>query len=250
MRAIFTLVRRELASYLVTWTGYILIAAAAFLMGWSFVVMLVQLRLQSSPMPVTELFFGTQYFWFILLLTAPLITMRLFAAEKLSGTFETLMTTPVRDGQVVAAKFIAALIFFLLLWTPLVACLLVAARFTGGGVALDAGTLGGALFGLVLLGALFLAIGCFASALTRSQIVAAMTSLVICLGLFLLSFLSESLATATGWVGRLLACAALANYMDDFSRGIVDTRPVVFCLSLTAFFLFLTLRVVESRRWS
>ena len=81
-------------------------------------------------MPVTELFYATPFFWLILLLAAPVITMRLFAQEKFSGTFETLMTTPVSDLQVVLAKFTAALLFYLVMWLPLLACMFVVRHYT------------------------------------------------------------------------------------------------------------------------
>ena len=111
MQAYLTLTRRELAGFFLSLTGYVIIAAATFLIGCSFVVMLAKLGTEPQLMPVTELFYMTPFFWLILLLAVPVITMRLFALEKFSGTFETLMTTPVSDMQVVAAKFTAALFF-------------------------------------------------------------------------------------------------------------------------------------------
>ena len=115
MRAYWTLVRRELAGFFLSLSGYVIIAAALVLMGLSFVVILEKLQ-KPTIIPVTELFYITPFFWLILLLTTPVITMRLFALEKFSGTFETLMTTPVSDLQVVAAKFTAALVFYVLMW--------------------------------------------------------------------------------------------------------------------------------------
>jgi len=249
MRAYLTLTRRELASYFVSWTGYAIIAAAAFLMGLSFVVILVKLRLQSTPMPATEVFHATQFFWLILLLSAPVITMRLFAHEKATGTFETLMTTPVHDGQVVLAKFTAALLFYLVMWTPLAACLGLVRHYASDPAALDAGAIGGTFLGILLLGALFLSVGCFGSALTRSQIVAAMVGLAGGVGLFLAGFLLDRVELQTGWQSEAFYCLALGDHMQDFARGVVDTRPVVFYLSGTALFLFFTLRVLEGRRW-
>jgi ABC-2 type transport system permease protein len=111
MQAYLALTRRELAGYFMSLTGYLIMAAAMFLMGFSFVVLLVKLRQDPTPMPLTELFYITPFFWLILLLSVPVITMRLFAQEKASGTFETLMTTPVSDLHVVLAKFSAALFF-------------------------------------------------------------------------------------------------------------------------------------------
>jgi ABC-2 type transport system permease protein len=249
MRVYWTLARRELGGYFLSLTGYIIIAAALFLMGHVFVVMLQKLQQESTPMPVTELFYNTEYFWLILLPTTPLITMRLFALEKFSGTFETLMTTPVKDLEVVLAKFSAALAFYGLMWLPLVGCMLIVRHYTSDTSALDAGTVMSTFLGILLLGAMFVALGCFASALTRNQAVAAMISLVFGLSLFLLAFLADRFADTASWQAQALACFTLFDQMHDFARGVVDTRAVVLYVSLTCFFLFLTLRVVESRRW-
>jgi len=248
MRTYWTLVRRELASFFLSLTGYIIIAAALFLMGYSFVIILVKLQ-KPMPMstPITELI--TPFFWLLLLLTTPMITMRLFALEKFSGTFETLMTAPVSDFQVVAAKFSAALLFYALMWLPLLGCLLVVQHYAGGKTILDGGVIGGTFLGILLLGGLFVSLGCCASALTQSQVIAAMISLVFGTGIFLLSYLASQLSAQETWQSQVLGCFALFDQMRYFARGVVDTRPVVLLVSLTLFFLFLTLRVVESRRW-
>jgi len=250
MQVYFTLVRRELAAYFVSVTGYVILAAAAFLLGWSFDVLLGSLQSDPTPMPITEVFYETLMFWVILLLMAPVITMRLFAHEKAAGTFETLMTTPVSDLQVVAAKFTGACVFFMVLWVPLLACLWIVHHFGGSPVGLDAGALGATFLGIFLMGAVFIAVGCLASALTRTQMVAAMVSLAAGFSLFMASFLPErAVGGGEGWRAQLLACFAFRDQMRDFVRGAVDTRPVVFYLSLTFFLLFLTLRVLEMRRW-
>ena len=249
MHAYWTLFRRELSGYFFSMTGYIIIAAAMFLLGLSFVDLLKQLQNEATPMPVTELFYATWFFWLILLLTTPVITMRLFALEKFSGTFETLMTTPVSDMQVVLAKFSAALVFYAVMWLPLLGCMLVVRRYTNEPSAVDAGLLTSTFLGILLLGSIFLSLGCCASALTRSQVTAAMISLVLSASIFLLSVLADQLPGHVSWQSQVLACFALFDRMHDCARGVLDTRLVVFCLSLTVFFLFLTLRVVESRRW-
>ena len=249
MQSYLTLTRRELASYFVSWIGYVIIAAAAFLIGLSYVALLGLLRLQASPVPVTEVFYATDFFWLIMLPAAPVITMRVFALEKSSGTFETLMTTPVGDLQVVLAKFTAALVFYFAMWTPLLGCTFSLRYFTHDPSAWDPGALGGTMIGIVLLGCLFLSVGCLGSALTRNQIVAVMISSAGVIGLFMMNWLLDRVELSAGWLGQAAYCVALVDHMQDFARGVVDTRAVVFCLSLTAFFLFLTLRVVESRRW-
>jgi ABC-2 type transport system permease protein len=108
---------------------------------------------------------------------------------------------------------------------------------------------GGTFLGILLLGGLFVSLGCFASALTRSQVIAAMISLVCSTSVFLLGYVASQLPTQETWQAQVLACFALFEQMHDFARGVVDTRPVILLVSLTLFFLFLTLRVVESRRW-
>jgi ABC-2 type transport system permease protein len=250
MRVYWTLVRRELAGFFLSLTGYVIIAAALFLMGYSFVIILGKLQ-KPLPlsMPVTELFYNTQFFWLLLLLTTPVITMRLFALEKFSGTFETLMTTPVTDFQVVAAKFTAAILFYLLMWLPMLGCLLVVHHYAGGTDVLDGGVVGGTLLGILLLGGLFISLGCCASALTRSQVIAAMISLVFGASVFLLGYLANHPPAQETWQSQVLGCFDLFKQMRDFARGVMDTRPVVLLVSLTLFFLFLTLRAVESRRW-
>jgi len=249
MHAYWTLTRRELSGYFLSMTGYVIIAAAMFLLGFSFVDLIRQLQQESTPMPVTELFYMTWFFWLILLLTTPAITMRLFALERFSGTFETLMTTPVTDRQVVLAKFTAALVFYALMWLPLLGCTLMVRLYTNEPSAFDVGVAGSTFAGILLVGGLFLSLGCCASALTRSQVTAAMISLVMCAGLFLLSILADQLPAGDTWQSKALASFALFQQMHDCARGVVDTRMVVFCLTATLFFLFLTLRIVESRRW-
>jgi ABC-2 type transport system permease protein len=250
MGACWILTRRELGAYFLSLTGYIIIAAALFLVGFNFVEMIQGLQQEPTTKPITEIFFSDSLvFWFILVLTTPVITMRLFALEKFSGTFETLMTTPVSDLQVVLAKFFAAMLFYILMWLPLLGCVFTVRHLTGDAAAFDFGNVGATFLGILLIGSLFISLGCCASALTRSQVAAAMMGLALGATLFLLGYLARALPVQTDWQTRTLACFAFFDQMRDFARGVVDTRPVVFFVSLTGFFLFLTLRIVESRRW-
>jgi ABC-2 type transport system permease protein len=252
MRIFLTLTRRELGAFFVSVTGYVIITAVTLLIGLSFVMLIKNMGSDPFLMPVTELFFNSQLFWFILILVAPVITMRLFALEKASGTYETLMTTPVGDLQVVAAKFAAAIIFYTLMWLPTFVCLFIVAHFTNQASALDRGMACGMFLGIFLSGSMFLSIGCLTSSLTRSQVTAAMMSLAVGVTLLIVAYLANSqVIPATGeWqMASVLYYFNLFKQMEDFTRGVVDTRTVIFYLSLTLFFLFLTLRVVESRRW-
>jgi len=121
-------------------------------MGLSFVDLLTLLQGEPTSVPVTQLFYSTEYFWLILLLTTPIITMRLFALEKFSGTFETLMTAPVSDLQVVLAKFTAAMIFYMFMWLPSLGSILVLRHYINHPDAFDGGLIGSTFLGIFLLG--------------------------------------------------------------------------------------------------
>jgi ABC-2 type transport system permease protein len=249
MRVFLTLVRRELGGFFVSMNGYVLLGATLLLLGVSFSLLAQLLNTDASDVPITELFYKAQFFWLVLLVVSPLITMRSFAFEKHTGTYETLMTAPVSDLQVVLAKFCGVLLFYVLLWLPLMAYPWLLHQFTGDPALVDPGTLGATYLGLLLFGLLFMSMGVFASALTRSQIIAAMIALALGLGLFLLSFVSYINPPRADWQSRLYAHISMVEHMLDFSRGVIDTRAVTFYATGTVFFLFLTLKAVESRRW-
>jgi len=249
MQAYLTLVRRELGMFFNSFIGYAVIAAVLFVLGFSFVDVLNKINGSPTTAPLTELFYSTFYFWLILLLTAPVITMRSFAAERSSGTYETLMTAPVGDVQVVLAKFTGALVFYCLTWLPLLCCHLVVRRFSDQEVGLELSTAASTYLGIILIGSLYMAVGCLASALTRSQVVAAIIAMALGLTLFVLGLRTLVPIPSESWSGPIFEYIAMSKHMDLFARGIVDTRPFVYYLSFTVFFLFLTLKVVESRRW-
>ena len=249
MKIFWTLLRRELSAFFFSLTGYVIIAAVTLLSSLGFVVLLTTLGSNPFTTTVTEMFYSTYFFWLIVLLVSPVITMRLFALEKASGTFETLMTTQVSDLQVIAAKFVAAIVFYLVTWLPMLACLFIVRHFTNQPGALDAGTVGGMYLGIFLTGCVFLSLGCFASAISQSQMASAMISFVLGVSLFSLGYLAKSVPVTAQWQTQVLSCFSLFDQMNDFARGVVDTRTVIFYVSATFFFLFLTLRVVECRRW-
>jgi ABC-2 type transport system permease protein len=249
MKIFTALLRRELSAFFFSVTGYVIVASATFLNGLGFVVLMFTMGNDAVTAPLTELFYQAYIFWLIVLLATPVITMRLFALEKATGTFETLMTTPVGDLQVVAAKFAASLFFYMVMWLPLLACLFIVQRFTSQ-PGLDPGAVGGMFLGIFLTGCLFLSLGCFASALTRSQMAAAMIAVVLGVCLFTFGFLARAIPEgAPQWQSQMIAYFGLFDHMDNFARGVVDTRAVIFYLSATFVFLFLTLRAIESRRW-
>jgi ABC-2 type transport system permease protein len=249
MNVFRALVRRELSAFFQGPTGFIIIAAVMFLIGLGFIVVLSGLNGEATPMPVTQVFYGTYFFWVILLLIAPVITMRSFAMERASGTYETLMTAPIGDWQVVLSKFTGALIFYMILWLPLLACSIVVRLYVGESAVLGLGTMLTSALGILMVGSLYMSIGCFASALTRNQAVAAVSGFALGAALFFAGFFSYFAGDRTDWLSQLARHISLANHMESFTRGVIDLGSIVFFLSLTGLFLYLTHKAVESRRW-
>lgn len=251
MQAFWALVRRELGTFFKSWIGYVIIAGAMFLIGFSFWSLLEALKGDptATSVSVTQLFYETLYFWYVVLIVAPLITMRSFAQEKSSGTYETLMTTPVGDGQVVLAKFVGAMLFYLVLWLPLLACVGIVRYYSNDPSALDPAAVATTYLGILLVGGVYLSLGIFTSAITKSQIIAAMVSFAVGFTLLMLSSLAPTVASQSSWTAQFVAHVSLVEHMRDFAQGIVDSRPVVLYLTLTSFFLFLSWKSVESRRW-
>jgi ABC-2 type transport system permease protein len=250
MRAFATLLRRELSSYFISLTGYAIMAAVLLLVGASCVTMIEAVN-NDDPIhvPLAELFFRTQFFWLVLLLATPVITMRLFALEKFSGTFETLMTAPVRDIEVVLAKYTAALAFYALVWLPPLGALQLVHHSTAPDLPFAWWPLASTFLGILTLGASFLAMGYLASSLTRSQIIAATLSFALGAALFLVSVLKFSVGIHAGRAAEVVNYISVFGQLEDFVRGVVDTKALVFHASLTVLCLFLTLKAVESRRW-
>ena len=249
MNVFRALIRRALSIFFQGPTGFIIISAVLFLIGLGFLVVLYGLNGEATPMPVTQIFYETYFFWLILLLIAPAITMRSFAMERASGTYESLMTAPVGDWQVVLSKFTGALIFYMILWTPLLVCSIVVRFYVGESAVLGFGTMFTTSMGILMIGSLYVSIGCFASALTQNQAVAAVGSFAIGAALFFTGFFSYFSGDRTDFFSLLARHISLANHMESFTRGILDLGAIIFFLSLTSLFLYLTHKVVESRRW-
>jgi ABC-2 type transport system permease protein len=178
----------------------------------------------------------------ILLLLMPLVTMRLFAEERRSGTIELLLTYPIRDGAVLLGKYLAALAMYgVMLALTLVYPALVL-YFTR----VEWGVLATGYLGLLLMGATFLAVGIFASSLTENQIVAS----VITFGVLLIFWvIGWSADYAGGPWGRVLSHISLLEHFDSFAKGVLDTKDILYYVNFTIVALFLTLRSLEARRW-
>lgn len=234
---------RELRAYFLSPMAYLIMA---FLLAANGVVFALILSFLNDPLappgrPLDLFFGGTLFFWLVVVFTAPVVTMRLFSEELRSGSIEVLLTAPVGETQVVLGKYFAALVFWVVLWLPTVAYAVVVSVYSP----LDWGVVAAGYLGIFLIGALFLAVGTFASALTSSQIVAAVVSfalLVVLFGASLVEYLvqSEELREIFGYL-------SIPRHMEELARGIVDTRRPAFYLTTAAFFLFLTTRVLAVR---
>lgn len=178
----------------------------------------------------------------ILLLMLPLLTMRLYAEEKKTGTIELLFTYPVSDASVLVGKFAATVVLLLLMLAGTLPFLVILETM----VDLEWGIVGSGYLGVVLLGSGFIALGIFTSSLTENQIVAA----VISFGALLLFWAVGWAKAVTGpALGAVLEHLSIIDHLDRFTQGLIDTRDVVFYVLFILFWLFLTLRFLNSRFW-
>ena len=247
MRAFLTIWRRELAAYFLSPIAYVTTIFFLVLLGFSFWLLASFLVDGPAGLAVMQVLFDSLFFWIAILIVVPVITMRLFADEKRSGTIEMLMTAPVTDTQVVMGKYAGALCFFIIMWLPTLSFAYILRAFSPLTVTIDFGPMLGGYLGALLVGAFYIAIGVFASALTSNQIIAAIVSFVL-FGVYFFAGLF-TYAARTDWVQDAAGYISALAHMTDFSQGIIDSRPVVFYLSCTVFMLFAAVKVVESRKW-
>jgi ABC-2 type transport system permease protein len=249
MRIFFILLRKELKSFFYSPLAYIVMALLTLLNGVPFVLSLVVMRAGERQHSLVYLAFNSTWFWFAYLLLFPLITMRLFAEEQKLGTIETLLTAPVRTSQVVLAKFFAALIFYAFLWVPSLGNFLAFEWIAGESAAYTPGAFLGSYLILLLMGTLYIAVGCLASALTSNQIVAAFVALSLVLLHFFMGFLHLFTSRIPAAVSERVTYVSSFEHMRSFSAGLIDSRPIVYYLSFAAILLVLTQRVLDYRKW-
>lgn len=241
MKSIALIIRREIGAYLRSPLGYVVIAVLLLLDGLLFNTRAMgdSKRLSAD---VLSAFF--EYSSGITMTAALFLSMRLLAEERQNGTLTLLFGSPVRDYQIVAGKFIASLLFLsgmVLLTVYMPMLVMVHGKITRGQI--SAGYLG-----LVLIGAMALSIGLFASALTKSQLVAILGGagitavLIICW--LLSSYIDRPFSEIFTWL------AMWNKHFPPFMRGIINSQDVIYYVSMTYFFLFSTTRVLEARRWT
>lgn len=235
--------RRELQATFGSVVAYVLLAVFLLLSGYFFYSDLIFILLMSEFTPTTAL-----WQWVFLdmrmvtMLVLPLVTMRSFAEEKKLGTMELLWTYPVRDGEILAGKFLAATAFFFVMLAPTaIPCALLYAFQP-----FDVAPLLVAYFGLILLGLAFIACGLFVSSTTENQVVSAMVTYGILVFFWFLTWNEEAANQAAL---RIMLGLSLFDRFFNFTRGVIDTRDVAFFALFVCFFLFLTWQSLASRKW-
>lgn len=238
MNNIMTMARRELGAYFLSPIAYVVGAMFLFTTGLVFGLGVFAPGAESSLRYLFD-------FWILLILTLvlPMLTMRLMSDELRSGTIETLMTAPVTEVEVILGKFVGATLFYLALIATLLVYPLVLSVY--GDV--DVSLLLCNYLGLILLGTLYIAVGLFFSTCTRHQVLAVLlTAGVLAFMTFAFYQLSQQVE---GTVRVLMQQLSIRTHFHDFVRGMVDMNHVVFFLSLSGLFLFVTIKRLEMRRW-
>jgi ABC-2 type transport system permease protein len=254
MTGVWAVLRKELTIYFTTPIFYILGFFFLLLGGYFFysnTVYYSLLSFQGAQNPQLAAMLNPQQMVFrplfgtlaiVLLMMVPLLTMRLLAEEKRSGTAELLFTYPLNDWAVILGKFLAALLVYAILLLGTVAYPALFAYMAP----LDWGPIAGGYLGLFLLGGAFLSLGLFASSLTENQIVAAVVAFALLLLFWLVGWQQE---LGSSGLGGVFGALSLLEHFDNFVRGVIDTKDLIYYLSFMYFFLFLTKRQLESRRW-
>jgi ABC-2 type transport system permease protein len=254
VRNVLAVAKREIRAYFTSPLAYVVIGMFLLISGYFFYSIFAYFNLVSFQ-AMSDPYFAQQLnltegvlrplvhnMTVIMLLMLPILTMRLFSEEKRMGTIELLLTLPVRDVEVVVGKFAAAMgVLAVMLGATAVYPLLMAAFGDP-----ETGPILTGYLGLLLLGGSFLSLGIFVSSLTENQIVSAVATF----GTLLLLWVIGWAATfASPEVGSVLSEISVIDHFENFAKGVLDTKDVVFYLVFSALFLFLTVRSVESQRW-
>jgi len=238
--------RKELAGYLIQPLGWVVLTLFLLVQGYAFYLFLAVPQAARATSAMQLFFGGTFFHWLFVIVVVATITMRSLAEERRSGTLETLMTAPVTELQVVLGKYVAAVAFYACLWLPTATYVLLVWLFAPPG-ALDLGPILSAYLGCLVIGAACISVGVLASALVRSQLVAALLCCVALASLLLAGLLEATITTSTA--RRVIHQLNLFAHMDDFARGVVDTRHLVLHGSLVVFCLTAAVLALGRRKW-
>lgn len=249
MKHFLTLLSHEVRMLLVSPSTYIVAMSFLAFMGFIFTGILESYSKAPQELSPANVFF--QFFWFPVLFMVPLLTMKCLAEERRLGTIETLLTTPVTTTEVVLGKYTAAYLLYLAFWGATAGFFYILHKFVGDTRFIDVGPLVGGYIFIAVSGLFFVAIGVFASSLSRNQAVAG----VICFVLLVAVIAGTNFLADSSWLNRdlLVPVREAADYMrviahrDDFTRGVVDTRQLLYYLSGTVLALIFSILGVEAK---
>ena len=242
----FTLFIKEIKGFLTSLIGYIVMIVFLVMTGLFLWVFPLEFNVLDFGFANLDGLFMLAPFVFLFLV--PAITMRSFADEKRSGTLELLMTQPLTDLQIVLAKFFAGVVLVIVSVLPTFIYFYSVYHLGLPKGNLDSGSIWGSYLGLVFLGAGFVAIGIFASSLTDNQIVSFILALFISFMLYM-GFEFIYTFVISGKTGLIIQSLGLSAHYSSMSRGVIDTRDVIYFISVSALFILLTKVSLESRKW-
>ncbi|HEX2938993.1 MAG TPA: ABC transporter permease subunit [Ruminiclostridium sp.] len=229
--------KREIKSYFTSAIGYIFITVFVFFASWFFVS--YNLAYDSSDLSSV---FASMLLIYVFII--PILTMRTFSDEKRQKTDQALLTAPVNLTGIVMGKFLAALTIYAIgLFSYVIFALIVGASAT-----LDTWSVVGNIVAMLLVGAAFISIGIFISNLTESQVISAVAGIIVLLVLFLLDTFAN--VSSVPFINNIISAISINNRYSKFAAGIFNLSDAVFYLSIAVSFVFLTVRLLEKRRWS
>ncbi len=241
---ISVLVCKDLKSLFYSPIAYALGAIFSLLNGYTFWIIINILNNPNGEISenIIQLFFGgTIFFWIGLLIIIPIITMRSFSEEKKSGTIELLFTAPISDIQIVLSKFIGIFLFYIILWIPTILYILYIKQFGQ----IDFRVLCSVYFGTFLIGAVMISFGLLFSSITKNQIIAAVLCFFVLLALFSVGFISIFIKES--FLSKFIDYIWLIGHFEDFSKGLIDLKRIVYYCSLVFFNIYLTVQVIQLR---
>ncbi len=254
MRSVYAVFKREVKAYFTLPIAYVMMGGLLFIVGLLYYLSFrwflgMSFEAMRNPMMANELDISTMVvgstintLGVVSVFTLPLLTMRLWAEEKRTGTIELLLTFPLRDSSIVLGKYFAGLAVYGILLILSLLYPLLAAVFTS----LDPGPILAGYLGTLLLGATLFALGFLCSTWTENQIVACAIAWAGFLFFWLIGHAAEF---ASGDAAKLFTHLSFAKHHENFTKGVIETQDVLYFVLFTAFCLFLTLRSIESTRW-
>lgn len=242
----FTLLKKEISSFLSSLIGYIVITVFLLINGLFLWVFQGDFNLLDYGYASLDGLFMIAPFVFLFLI--PAITMRSFAEEKRTGTMELILTKPLTDLQILTAKYFAGLVLVLFSLLPTLIYFFSVYQLGLPKGNIDVGGMWGSYLGLLFLGASFVAIGIFSSTLTDNQIVSFILSVFLC-GFLYMGFEFIYSFDLFGKVDLFIKSLGINDHYQSMSRGVIDTRDVIYFLSVIALFILLSKLVLERRKW-